>query len=98
MARIEEVHSGGPGQPLARDHHCHLIINVELSECTLGSVGGDNAVVGREPPGEVALDGGEDVAIAVDGEQYRLRHAGYPVPDVFAAPFRRGGCTNVSSA
>ena len=98
MARIEEVHPGGPGKPLARDHHCYLIINVEPSECTLGSVGGENSVVGREPPGEVALDGDEDVAIAVDGEQHRLRHAGYSVPDVSAAPFRRGGCTSVSSA
>ena len=51
MARIEEVHSGGPGQPLARDHHCYLIINVERSECCLGGVGGDNAVVGCEPRG-----------------------------------------------
>ena len=49
MARIEEVHSGGPGQPLAHDHHCHLIINVELSEGSLRGVGGDNAVVGCEP-------------------------------------------------
>ena len=98
MARVEEVHSSGSGQPLARDHHCYLIINVELGECSLGSVGGDYAVVSPEPAGEVTLDGGEDVAIAVDGEQYRLRHAGYPVPDVFAPPFGRGGCTNVSSA
>ena len=58
------------------------------------------SVVGRETGGEVALDGDKDVAIAVDGKQYRLRHAGY-VPDVFAAPLRcggYGGCTSVSSA
>jgi hypothetical protein len=64
----------------------------------LGSVGGDYAVVSPEPAGEVMLDGSQDVVIAVDGEQYRLRHASYPVPEVFGTPLRRGGCTNVSSA
>jgi hypothetical protein len=98
MAGIEEVHSGGPGQPLARYHHCYLIINVELSECTLRGVGGDNAVVGGEPPEEVMLDSGKDAAIAVDGKQYRLPHAGYPGPDVFAPPSGRGACINASSA
>jgi hypothetical protein len=57
MARGEEVNSGGPGQPVARDHQCDLISSVELGGCTLGGLGGDNAVVGREPAGEVALDG-----------------------------------------
>jgi hypothetical protein len=90
MAGNEEVHSGGRGQPLARDDQRHLISNIELSECTLGCVGGDNAIVGREPAGEVALDGSEDVLIAIDGEQYRLAHSGYPVPDLFAAPFGPG--------
>ena len=47
---------------------------------------------------KVALHSGEDVGIRVDGEQHRLRHAGYPGPDVFAPPVGRGGCTNVSSA
>jgi hypothetical protein len=96
MACIEEVHSSGPGQPLARNHHCYLIIIVEPSEGSLRGVGGDNAVVGCEPSGKVTLDGGKDVAIAVDGKQHRLRHTGYPGPDVFASPVG-GSCTNVSS-
>ena len=97
MARVEEVHPGRPTQPLARYHHCHLIISVELAERTLRRVGGENAVVGREPSGEVALNGSEDVLIRVNGEQYRLAHASYPVPDVFAPPSRRGASTSVSS-
>jgi hypothetical protein len=97
MASIEEVHSGGTGQPLARDHHCYLITNVEPSKCCLRGVGGDNAVVGCEPSGEVALDGSTDVAIAVDGKQHRLGHTGYPGPAVFAPPVGPGSCTKVSS-
>jgi hypothetical protein len=97
MARSQEVHSGGPDQPLARDDQCHLISSIDLGNCPLGGLGGDDAIVGREPPGEVALDGGEDVLIAIDGEQYRVAHAGYPVPDLFTAPFRPGSRTRVSS-
>jgi hypothetical protein len=67
VARIEEVHSGGVTE---RRLTCHcngdLITDVEPSECSLRGVGGDNAVVGREPAAEVALNRGENVRVAVN--------------------------------
>jgi hypothetical protein len=66
VARIEEIHPGGVGERVACHDQSNLITDVELGECGLGGVGGDNAVVGRKPAREVALRRGENVRLAVN--------------------------------
>jgi len=97
VAGAEEINSGGVGQRLACYRHFDLIIGIELGKRSFGGIGSDNSVVGRKPAGEVTLQGGEDVAVVVDGQQHRLRHAGYSTPGVCAVPFGPGACMSVSS-
>jgi hypothetical protein len=73
----EELDSTDVGQPLASYHYCDLVASIELRQRNLGGLSDDDAVVRREPTGEVALEGGENVAITLNAEQHWLAHAGY---------------------
>ena len=73
----EELDSTHVGQPLASYHYCDLVASTELRQRNLGGLSDDDAVVRREPTGEVALDGVENVAITLEAKQHWLAHAGY---------------------
>jgi hypothetical protein len=95
--RDRRVQPGGVGQPLARYRYCDLIIDSQLGQRSFRGLGSDNPVVGGKPAGEVAMQGGDDVRFIVDGQQHRLRHAGYSDPGVWAVPFGPGAGISVSS-
>jgi len=97
VTRAQEIHPGGVGQPLARYRYCDLIIDIQLGQHSFRGLGSDNPVVGREPAGEVALQAGDDVGVTVDGQQDRLRRAGYSDPGICAVPFGPGAGISVSS-
>ena len=94
MARSEEIHPARLGQPLACHRDCDVIVGVELGQHGLRVVACDNAVVDREPAGEVALHRGENVRLAVNSYEYRFAH---PCYSSARYAIRRGASRRVSS-